>query len=58
MPLAIRHASTQKAGGAYPRVSLGNGLTARLMEVTPDLAREWLQKNPRIQRSKASPAWT
>ena len=50
MPLPASN-QPQKTGGTYPRVTLGLGLTARLMDITPDMAEKWLQKNPRVQRN-------
>ncbi len=41
----------KKTGGTYPRVTLGLGLTARLMDISPDLAEKWVKKNPRVQRN-------
>ncbi len=41
----------EKIGGKWPLVKLGNGVTARLMEITPELAESWLKKNPRVQRN-------
>ncbi len=54
MALALR--DTKKTGGTYPRVTLGLGLTARLMDITPDLAAQWLKKNPRVQRNMSQAA--
>ncbi len=54
MSLALR--DPKKTGGTYPRVTLGLGLTARLMDITPDLAEKWLKKNPRVQRNLSQPS--
>jgi hypothetical protein len=40
-----------KSGGTYPLVKLGMGITARIMDITPDLADKWLEKNPRVNRN-------
>lgn len=42
----------QKIGGTWPRVAIGMGCTAQLMDVTPQLAEQWLQKNPQVQRKQ------
>jgi hypothetical protein len=42
----------QKLGGKYPRVALGMGITAQLMDITPALAEDWLKKNPQVQRKQ------
>jgi len=47
----IAEPSPHKTGGTFPRCQLGQGLTARLMEISPSLAQSWLAKNPRVQRN-------
>jgi hypothetical protein len=43
----------QKLGGKYPRVALGMGITAQFMDITPELAEDWLKKNPQVQRKQS-----
>jgi hypothetical protein len=40
-----------KSGGTFPLCKLGMGITARIMDIVPDLADKWLEKNPRVNRN-------